>query len=159
MKFWKLLLAVSVLVPALAAGMAGQKIKVAPDRDSGNILTILKASGNLPTKIETDGAGKSTLVASRDRTHRAYVLCVPSGSAEVENCVSRVFFRDEKSKTVYEIRGEELFIEAGRPIDALKWNDAITLSYERWASPHFGHRYVLNVKTLKQTGAYILSDR
>ena len=45
-----------------------------------------------------------------------------------------------------------------RPIDELKWLNNDRLSYERWTNPHFGHRYIFNVKTKKQAGAWILSD-
>jgi len=43
-----------------------------------------------------------------------------------------------------------------RPIDNLKWVNNFTLSYERWASPHFGHRYLIDVRARKQLAAYDL---
>jgi hypothetical protein len=77
----------------------------------------------------------------------------------VTDCVHRVFVNDLQSEEEYEIVGEEPFIEAGRLIDNLKWINDHTISYERWAGPHFGHRYVIDMKTMKQTGAFILSDQ
>ncbi len=150
------LLSVSI---ALNASVVAQKIRVAPDKESANRLRIEKATGNLPTKIETDGAGNSTLAVSPAKRFRAYVLCVPSHSKEAENCLARVFISDETSKSVYEVRGEDVYAEVARTVDELKWVNAHTLSYERWTSPHYGHRYVIDAATLRQTGAYTLSDR
>lgn len=140
----------------------GQKIKVVRDADSANILSIKKArdlpDGDLAEKIETDGRGKSTLAESPDKIRQAFVFCVPSGSKDVPSCVRRVFVTDLGTDETYEVTGEGLFIEANRLVDSLKWINDYTLSYERWASPHFGHRYVIDIKRMKQTGAFILSD-
>jgi len=138
---------------------AAQRIRVAFDKDSASVLKIEKAAGDFPDKIETDGAGNSTLAVSPAKRFSAYVLCVPSGSKQTENCSARVFIRDETSKSVYEVRGEDLYAEVARTVEELKWVNGHTLSYERWTSPHFGHRYVIDVVTLKQTSAYVLSDR
>jgi hypothetical protein len=140
-----------------------QKIKAVPDPDSAKTLSIKKAR-NLPDvelsdKIERDARGKSTLAENPDKVRQAFVFCVPSGSREVSGCVHRVFVTDLGTDETYEITGEELFIEANRPIDNLKWINNNILSYERWTGPHFGRRYVLDLKQLKQTGAFILSDR
>ena len=159
MKILKAALLSVVMLASCATYATSQRIKAVPDKDSASILTIAKATGELPNKIEGDGAGESTLRLSPNRAFRAYVLCIRADSTQVPNCVSRVFIRNEKSKTVYEIRGEELGIEAGRPVDELKWRDTYTLSYERWTGPHYGHRYVINVRTLKQIAAYSLTDR
>jgi len=144
---------------ALGGIVSAQRIRVAPDKNSAGLLKIEKATGDLPTKIETDGAGKSTLAVGPAKRFSAYVLCVPSGSKETDNCSARVFIRDETSKSVYEVRGEDLYAEVARTVEDLKWVNGHTLSYERWTSPHFGHRYVIDVATLKQTSAYVLSDR
>jgi hypothetical protein len=116
-------------------------------------------SGDLANAVEKDGAGKSTLTMSADSRYQASVFCVPSRSTDVTGCVHRVFIGDLQTDEDYEIVGEELFIEAGRPIDNLKWINDHTLSYERWVSPHFGHRYVVDIKAMKQTDAFILSDQ
>ena len=141
----------------------GQRIKAVRDADSANILSI-KAARNLPEgdlaeKIEKDARGKSTLAENPDKIRQAFVFCVPSGSKEVTSCVHRVFVTDLGTDETYEITGEELFIEANRPVDNLKWINNDTLSYERWAGPHFGHRYVVDLKLKKQTGAFVLSDQ
>jgi hypothetical protein len=134
-----------------------------PDVDSAHILSITKANdlpeGDLADRIETDGRGKSTLKISPDQIRQAFVFCVPSGSKEVPSCVQRVFVTDLGTDETYEIKGEELGIEANRLVDSLKWINNNTLSYERWTGPHFGHRYVVDIKLKKQTGAFILSDQ
>ena len=157
-----------LLVVAAMFGCAGsshaQKVKVARDSESANILTVKKAGSDLPSgdladKVEKDGSGKSTLRMSADKRYEASVFCVASRSSEVTDCVHRVFILDLQTDENYEIVGEELFIEAGRLIDNLKWIDNHTLSYERWTGPHFGHRYVVDVKAMKQIDAFILSDQ
>ena len=141
-----------------------QRIKAVRDPDSANILKVKKAgsdlpSGDLANAVEKDGAGKSTLTMSADSRYQASVFCVPSRSTDVTGCVHRVFIGDLQTDEDYEIVGEELFIEAGRMIDNLKWINDHTLSYERWVSPHFGHRYVVDIKAMKQIDAFTLSDR
>jgi len=141
----------------------GQRVRAVADAESANILSVKKATdlpeGDLVDKIETDGSGKSTLTMSPDQIRQAFVFCVPSGSKEVPSCVQRVFVTDLGTDETYEIKGEELFIEANRPVDSLKWVNNNTLSYERWTGPHFGHRYVVDIKLKKQTGAFVLTDR
>jgi hypothetical protein len=141
-----------------------QRIKAVRDPDSANILTIKKAgddlpSGDLAEKVETDGAGNSTLKMSADKRYEASVFCIPSRSNEVPNCVARVFILDLQTDENYEIVGEELGIEAGRPVDEIKWINNHILSYERWTGPHFGHRYIVDVRAMKQIDAFMLTDR
>ena len=140
-----------------------QKIRAVRDKESANILSMKKArdmpDGDLAERIEKDGRGKSTLAESPDKIRQAFAFCVPSGSKEVTSCVRRVFITDLGTDETYEITGEQLFIEANRPVDSIKWINNNTLSYERWAGPHFGHRYVIDVKQKKQTDAFILSDQ
>jgi hypothetical protein len=150
-------------------GLAGvnavvaQKVKAVRDPESANILSFKKAvnlpEGDLAEKIEKYGSGKSTLAESPDKIRQAFVFCVPSGSKDVSSCVRRVFVTDLGTDETYEIKGEELFIEANRLVDNLKWITNTTLSYERWTGPHLGRRYVVDLKQMKQTGAFILSDR
>jgi hypothetical protein len=140
-----------------------QKIKAVRDAGSANVLSIKKASdlpeGDLAEKIEKDGRGRSTLAESPDKIRQAFVFCVPSGSKEVPSCVHRVFVTDLGTDETYEISGEELFVEANRPVDALKWISNDVFTYERWTGPHFGHRYVVDFKQKKQTGAFVLTDQ
>ena len=110
-------------------------------------------------KLEKDARGKSTLAENPDKIRQAFVLCVPSGTKEVPSCVHRVFVTDLGPDETYEIAGEELFIEANRRVDNLKWLNNDTLTYERWTGPHFGHRYVVDIKLKKQTGAFVLADQ
>lgn len=159
LKYWAVLI---VLIGCVQFADA-QKLRVVPDAASANILAIKKAydlpEGDLAEKIEKDGRGKKLLAESPDKIRQAFVFCVPSGSKEVAACVARVFVTDLGTDETYEITGEELFIEANRPVDGLKWINNYTLSYERWANPHYGHRYTVDVKRSKQTAAFILSDQ
>lgn len=136
-----------------------QKVRAVPDAESAHILKLAKTDRKLPSKVETDGAGKSASAASQDGKFKAYVLCVPPGSSETENCSVRVFVENLQTKEIYEVLGEELFVEVGRPVDELKWKNPYTLTYERWVGPHFGHRYVIDARTMKQTAAYTLTDQ
>jgi len=159
----KYLLIIGAMV-GCAAGVQAQKIKATHDAESANVLTIKQAGNDLPSgdladAVEKDGAGKSTLTLSVDKRYEASVFCVPSRSTEVTGCVHRVFILDLQTDENYEIVGEELFVEAGRPVDNLKWVNNHTLSYERWAGPHFGHRYVVDVKAMKQIDAFTLSNQ
>jgi hypothetical protein len=155
--------AIIFVAVCLIQTVQAQKIKAVRDERSANILSIKKAlnlpDGDLADKIEKDGRGRSTLAESPDKVRQAFVFCVPSVSKEVSSCVSRVFITDLGTDVTYEVTGEELYIEAHRPVDKLKWINNNILSYERWTGPHFGRRYVLDLKQLKQTGAFILSDR
>lgn len=159
---------ISLLITAAAAAFAGtanaQKIKVARDPDSASVLNVKKAGADLPfgdlaDAVEKYPNGRSTLTLSADKRYEASVFCVPSRSTAVEGCVHRVFILDLGTDEDYEITGEELLVESGRLIDNLKWIDSHTLSYERWMNPHFGHRYIVDVKAMKQIGAFILSDQ
>ena len=141
-----------------------QKIKAVHDPDSASILKVKKAGDDLPPgdlsdAVEKYPTGKSTLTMSPDKRYEASVFCVPSRSSEVPDCVHRVFIIDLGTDEDYEIVGEELGIEAGRLINDLKWINSYTFSYERWTGPHYGHRYVVDLKAMKQTGAFVLTDR
>jgi hypothetical protein len=140
------LLAVFAILTSFGNAQA-QKIKIVRDPDSANILTVKKAgddlpSGNLSDSVEKYPNGRSTLTMSPDKRYQASVFCVPSRSSEVPGCVHRVFI-----------------IDLGRLISNLKWIDNHTLSYERWVNPHFGHRYVVDIKAMKQKDAFIVSDQ
>jgi hypothetical protein len=157
------ILATSVAVLANVQFTRAQKIKAVRDADSANVLSIKVArnlpDGDLAEKIEKYPTGKSTLAENPDKVRQAFVFCVPSGSKEVTSCVRRVFVTDLGTDETYEISGEEPFIEAGRLINSLRWINNDTLSYERWTTPHVGHRYVVDIKKKKQTDAFILLDQ
>ena len=135
------------------------QVTATSDRRSANILKVRKTDLDTTLKIETVTGypDKTTLVTNQSRTFRAFVLCVPSGSEE--GCFSRVFVTEIKTGTTYAVEGEPIEVEVMRPVDELKWVDNDRLSYERWTNPHYGHRYLLNVRTKKQVGAWILSDK
>jgi hypothetical protein len=148
-----------ILLVAGTSASYAQKIRAEVDAESAHALKLVKTERKLPTQIETDGAGKRSFAASPDGKFKAYVLCVAAESTETDNCSGRVFVENTETKEIYEVRGEELFVEVGRPVDELKWKNAYTLTYERWVGPHFGHRYVIDVRTMEQTTAYVLTDQ
>ena len=156
-------LVIGLVGVACVQGVVAQKVKAVRDPGSANMLSVKKAvnlpQGDLAEKIEKYPSGKSTLAESPDRIRQAFVFCVSSGSKEVPSCVQRVFVTDLGTDETYEIKGEELFIEANRTVENLKWINTTSLSYERWAGPHFGHRYIVDVKEMKQTGAFALTDQ
>ena len=134
------------------------QVKATSDRSSANILKLRKTDPDPTLKIETVTGfpDRTTLVTNPSRTFKAFVLCVPSGSEE--GCFSRVYLTEIKTGNTYVITGEPIEVEVMRPVDELKWLDNERLSYERWTNPHFGRRYVVNVRTRKQVGAWILRD-
>ncbi|CAN5479052.1 hypothetical protein BH10ACI2_BH10ACI2_17410 [soil metagenome] len=136
---------------------SGQKIRAVSAPELANVLSITKTSPSPSLKVEPiPGLERTSLVTNRAKTRKAYVLCVPDKKG-AGGCDSFVFVTDIASKTVYVIMGEPDKIEHYRPIDELKWLTNDTVSYERWTGPHFGHRYVVNIKTKKQIAAYILT--
>jgi hypothetical protein len=138
---------------------APAQIRSAPDKSAAHILTITENKPDLKIPIEplTGFPGTSTLVRNRAKTFRAFVLCIPATIAG-RSCSARVFFTNDRTKATYMVTGETDGVEGARPVDELKWLDNNRLSYERWMSPHYGHRYVIDVRSLKQTAAFIVSD-
>ena len=134
------------------------QVTATSDRSSAKILKLWKTDPDPTLKIETVTGypDKTTLVTNPARTFKAFVLCVPSGSEE--GCFMRVYVTETKTGNTYEINGEPIEVEVMRPVDDLKWLDNDRLSYERWTNPHFGRRYVMNVRTRKQVGAWSLTD-
>jgi hypothetical protein len=134
------------------------QITATSDRSSAKTLKLRKTDLDPTLKIETVTGypDRTTLVANSSRTFKAFVLCVPSGSEE--GCFMRVYVTEIKTGNTYEVNVEPLEVEVMRPVDELKWLDNDRLSYERWTNPHFGRRYVMNVRTRKQVGAWSLTD-
>jgi hypothetical protein len=145
------------LLAVSSAGITAQ-VRSKPDRESANILKLVKTDLDPRLKVEsvTGFPDKSSLVTNRARTLKAFIICVPTDTEGT--CLSRVFVTDIKTGRSSVIEGEPEEVEIMRPVDELKWLDNDRLSYERWMNPHFGHRYIFNVRTKKQTGAWILSD-
>ena len=142
---------------ALCVCGAGAQIKSYPDKETANILRIEKNTLDPKIKIEsvTGFPDKTTLVVNSDKTFKAFVLCVPK---QADTCSSRVFFTNAATGESFTITGEPSEAEVMRPVSELKWLDNQRLSYERWMNPHFGRRYIVNVKLRKQTAAFVLSD-
>lgn len=134
------------------------QVRAEVNKELATILSVAQVKRNPELTMEPT-VGKGGLVTSRDRKYNAYILCVPLASKEdPERCAHRVYFEEGTGANarVYEIRGEPKLEEVTRTIDALKWVNVYTLSYERWAGPHFGHRYVIDVRSRKQVAAYDL---
>lgn len=125
----------------------------------GHTLSVVQVKPNPELTMEPT-VGTGGLVSGPDRKYSAYILCVPMPSPDdPERCARRVHFEENtkpRPATISQIRGEPELEEVTRPIDNLKWVNAFTLSYERWAGPHFGHRYVIDARSKKQIAAYDL---
>jgi len=137
---------------------AAIQVRAVANKDLSQILAVRAIPPDPELTIETN-SGQNGMVNSPDRKHSAYVLCVPMPTAEdAKRCGHVVHFDDYSGAraNVYQIRGESELEEVNRPIDNLKWVNNFTLSYERWASPHFGHRYLIDVRARKQLAAYDL---
>jgi hypothetical protein len=153
--------AISLMGSAVSSSVIQLRAEV--NRDLANILSVVPVKPNPELTIEPT-LGKAGIVTSRDGKYNAYVFCVPLGSKEdPERCAHRVYFDDYAGSAkprakIYEIRGEPEFEEVTRLIDRLKWVNNYTLSYERWAGPHFGHRYVIDVRGKRQVTAYDLTN-
>ena len=138
---------------------ATAQIRSSPDKESTHILRIEENTPDPKIKIEplTGYPDTTSLVTNRAKTLKAYILCLPAVQKEA-SCSARVFFTDKAAGKTFMISGEDEGTERSRPIDNLKWLDNERLSYERWMGPHFGHRYVVNVKLKKQVAAYAVTD-
>ena len=152
-----LTLAIVALLIQPTVSAAGQ-VRAELNKDLSHILGVNAITPDPELTIEPIN-GKSGMVNSPDRKHSAYVICVPAPTAEdAKRCGHVVHFDDYSGPkaAVYQIRGEPELEEVTRPIDNLKWVNSFTLSYERWSNPHFGHRYVIDVRSRKQVAAYDL---
>ena len=134
------------------------QVRAEVNKELAHILSMVEVKANPDLAMEPVPGWTVSQVFTRDRKHTAYLLCVPLKSKdEHERCAHRVYFDDYTGPArIYEIRGEPELEEVTRPIDSLKWVNNFTLSYDRWAGPHLGHRYVIDVRSKKQVAAYDL---
>jgi len=134
------------------------QVRAEVNKELANILSVVEVKANPDLAMEPVPGWTVSQVFTRDRKHTAYLLCVPLKSKEgPERCAHRVYFDDYAGPAkIYEIRGEPELEEVTRPIDSLKWVNDFTLSYDRWAGPHLGHRYLIDVRSKKQVAAYDL---
>jgi hypothetical protein len=135
------------------------QVRAEMNRELAQILSIVPVKAKSDLTIErAPGSTQPLQVFTRDRKYSAYVLCVPlENKTDQKLCAHRVYYDDYTAAArIYEIRGEEELAEVTRSVDGLKWLNNFTLSYERWAGPHFGHRYIVDVRSKKQIAAYDL---
>ncbi len=148
---------VTAALALLCPTHAYAQTRAVSDPELANVLSITKNEPDAKLKIEPiPGIERSSLVNNRAKTRKAYVLCVPVTKGS-QQCDSLVFVKDMATRSVYVITGEPGGFERYRPVDDLKWVTNDVLSFERWTGPHFGHRYVVNIKLKKQTKAFILT--
>jgi len=140
-----------------ANGSAAQ-VRTEVNKELAHILSVVQVKPNPDVAMEPVPGWTVLQVFTRNKKYSAYLLCVPFKSKQDQDrCAHRVYFDDYSGPAkTYEIRGEAELEEVTRPIADLKWVNNFTLSYERWAGPHFGHRYVIDVRTKKQIAAYDL---
>src|SRR6266508_1073016 len=139
--------------------VSAMQVRAEVNKELAHILSVVQVKANPDLTIEpAPGKTDPLQVFTRDKKYSAYVLCVPTPNKEdSKRCAHRVYFDDYTAAArIYEIRGEEELAEVTRPVDGLKWVNNFTLGYERWASPHFGHRYLIDVRTKKQIADYDL---
>ena len=134
------------------------QVRAEVNKELAHILSVVEVKANPNLAMEPVPGWTVLQVFTRDKKHSAYLLCVPLKSKEdPERCAHRVYFDDYIGPAkIYEIRGEPELEEVTRPVDSLKWVNDFTLSYDRWAGPHLGHRYVIDVRSKKQVAAYDL---
>ncbi len=146
--------ALSVMAFLTTSSVAQVRSEV--NKDLANILSAVQVKADPDLAMEPVPGWTVSQVFTSDRKYSAYLLCVPLKSKEdPARCAHRVYFDDYTGPAkIYEIRGEDELQEDTRPIDGLKWVNNYTLMYERWAGPHFGHRYVIDVRSKKQVTAY-----
>lgn len=150
---------VTVGISLLCAVSAFSQTWAVRDPKTANVLSITKNQPDPKLKIEpTSGLERSTLVSNKAKTRNAFVLCVPVPNVP-KQCDALVFVKDIATNTTYVITGEPGGYERYRPVDDLKWVTNDVLSFERWTDPHFGHRFVFNVKLKKQTASFTETDR
>ena len=137
---------------------SAMQVKADVNKELAHILSVVQVKANPDLAMEPVPGWTVLQVFTRDRKHSAYLLCVPLKNKEDrQRCAHRVYFDDYTGPArTYEISGEPDLEEVTRPVDELKWVNDFTLSYERWAGPHFGHRYVIDVRSKKQVTAYDL---
>ena len=134
------------------------QVRAEVNKELAHILSMVEVKANPDLAMEPVPGWTVSQVFTRDRKHSVYLLCVPLKNKEdPQRCAHRVYFDDYTGPArTYEISGEPDLEEVTRPVDELKWVNDFTLSYERWAGPHFGHRYVIDVRSKKQVTAYDL---
>jgi hypothetical protein len=82
--------------------------------------------------------------AASSKTYLAFVGIWKDAEFEVDRDI--LVIQDRGSKRLFGIRSLGL---PHRPIGPLKWVSPTRLQFDIWATPHFGHRYVMNSKTRK----------
>ena len=143
---------------APSAGRSAIQARIEGNKELAGILSVVQVERNPELTMEPT-VGRGGLLTSRDKKYYAYIFCVPVASKEKpERCAHRVHFEENvRDARLYQIRGESELEEVTRTVDNLKWLNNYTLSYERWAGPHFGHRYLIDVRSRKQVAAYDLT--
>jgi hypothetical protein len=82
--------------------------------------------------------------AASSKTYLAFVGIWKDAEFEVDRDI--LVIQDRGSKRLFGIRSLGL---PHRPIGPLKWVSPTRLQFDIWATPHFGHRYVMDSKTRK----------
>ncbi len=138
-------------------GSSSMQVRAEVNKGLAHILSVVEIKPNPNLAMEPVPGWTVAQVPTRDRKYSAYLLCVPVKKEDPERCAHRVYFDDYAAPAKsYEIRGEPELEEVTRTIAEVKWLNNLALSYERWPNPHFGHRYVIDVRTRKQVAAYDL---
>jgi hypothetical protein len=92
---------------------------------------------------------------ARDRSGRFEAFTVADSAPGVSGTVDRIFFTDRRAKRTYEIRG---LLNPQRPFNDLTFKAGGLLQFERWANPHAGVRYRVDVRRRKLVSARSFFD-
>lgn len=92
---------------------------------------------------------------ARDRSGRFEAFTVNDSAPGVSGTLDRIFFIDRRARRTYEIRG---LLNPQRPFNDLTFKAAGLLQFERWANPHAGVRYRVDVRRRKLVSARSFFD-
>jgi uncharacterized protein (TIGR01244 family) len=106
-----------------------------PAKGSGSLTSSVAAEFSMMEVSLEPGARKKNVVSDRSRTYDAFTVSD-----------TRIFVAERRTRKVFELRGLPL---AWRPFSDLAWRDNQTLRFSRWSQPHYGVRYLVNVKKKK----------
>lgn len=98
-------------------------------------LKEIAAEFSMPETKLPKGLEQESPVTNGNRTYEAFIVDT-----------TRLFIRERKTGKTFEILGLPL---GYRPFSDPEWLNNQTLIFDRWAQPHYGTHYALNVKTGK----------
>jgi hypothetical protein len=93
--------------------------------------------------------------SARDASGRFEAFTVEQPSPQAATFADRIFFTDRRARRTFEIRG---LPNPHRPYNDLVFKGRRILQFDRWASPHFGVRYLVDVRRRRLVSARSFAD-